>query len=421
MSEGILYLVSIGPGDVDHMTPAARRALSDAEVVIGYRLYVDQVRDLLHPGQEVQAAAMGTERRRAEEAIHLAAAGRRVAVLSSGDVGIYAMAAPVFEALAARGWDGIRPEVVVYPGVSAVQAAAARVGAPLNHDFCTISLSDLLTPWEVIERRVHAAAWGDFVIALYNPRSRKRHWHLSRALEIIRQYRGEDTPVAFVRNATRGDESVHLTTLAGADPTQADMFTLVLIGNRETFTLAGRMVTPRGYTLPAGSGMPPEENRTAEVGPVYPIALTRLQGARVVVVGGGPVAERKVHGLLDVGARVTVVSPDATPRLRAWAKAGRITWERRPYRDGDLAGARLAFAATNRREVNAQVARAAAALGILCNVADVREEGNFHVPAVYRKGSITLAVSTGGRSPTRARAVRDALARALETIIEDEV
>ncbi len=417
---GQIALVSIGPGDVAHMTPAAREALVAADVVIGYRRYVDLVAPILRPEQSVLAYPLGSEQERAREAVRLARAGRQVALISSGDVGIYGMAAPLFEVLEAEGWDGVHPEVSVYPGVSALQAAAARVGAPLGHDFCAISLSDLLTPWEVIVRRLVAAAWADFVIVLFNPRSRGRPHHLAQALAIVRRYREADTPVAFVRNVARTGEDVRLTTLAAADPEWADMLTLVIIGNRTTRLVGGRMVTPRGYTqtlsavpdLPEGA-RPPSPKR------VYPIALTHPETWEAVVVGGGRVAERKVRGLLAVGARVRVVSPRVTPQLRRWAEEGRLQWVARPYQSGDLAGARLAFAATDQRSVNAQVARDARGLGVWCNVADAPAEGDFHVPAVYRDDEVVLAVSTGGRSPRLARALRDHLAPTVQSLISN--
>ncbi|MFN8455906.1 MAG: precorrin-3B C(17)-methyltransferase, partial [Anaerolineae bacterium] len=162
-----LALVGIGPGDLQQVTLAAQAALRSAEVVIGYHVYIDLIRPLLESDQEIISSSIGDELARAEQAVALAAAGRRVAMISSGDIGIYAMASPVFEILRRRSWSGREPEVEVFPGISAVQAVAARVGAPLGHDFCTISLSDLLTPWPVIERRLQAAAWGDFVIAFY--------------------------------------------------------------------------------------------------------------------------------------------------------------------------------------------------------------------------------------------------------------
>ncbi len=248
-----LSLIGIGPGDPQQITGAALAALRAAEVVVGYTFYIDQVRPLLGAGQELIASPIGDEVARAEQAIDLAATGRRVALISSGDIGIYAMAGPVFEALRQRGWQGGDPEIVVLPGISAMQAVSARLGAALAHDFCTISLSDLLTPWAAIERRLWAAARGDFVVALYNPRSRERHWQLGRALEILRTYRPATTPVAIARNATRPDETIALTTLADIDPASVDMFTLVLVGSSQSYVVGGRMATPRGYTTGAAT------------------------------------------------------------------------------------------------------------------------------------------------------------------------
>jgi cobalt-precorrin 5A hydrolase/precorrin-3B C17-methyltransferase len=223
-------------------------------VVVGYQLYVDLVHPLLREGQEVIASPIGDELARARQAIELAAAGRRVALISSGDIGIYAMAGPVFELLRERGWSGSAPTIEVLPGISAVQAAAARLGAPISHDFCTISLSDLLTPWELIERRVRAAAWGDFVIAFYNPRSRERDWQLARAIAILHEHRAAETPVALARGVSRSDESIVITTLGELDPAAVDMFTLVLVGNSRSYVVGGHMATPRGYPAKTGGG-----------------------------------------------------------------------------------------------------------------------------------------------------------------------
>ncbi len=423
-SRGRLTLVSIGPGDLQHLTTAAREALHDADVVAGYRVYIDLIRPLLQPHQDVIATpAMGDETGRARQAIELARAGRRVALISSGDIGIYAMAAPVFEALRDDGWTGDDPVVEVLPGISAFQALAAQLGAPVSHDFCVISLSDLLTPWDVIERRLRAAARADFVVALYNPRSRGRDWQLDAALRILRDHRPPSTPVAFGRNVSRADEHITLTTLADADPSYADMFTVVLVGNGQSYTLGERMATPRGYAAKTGL----ETTRAAvEQQPIpvvpreYPIVLTGANELSAVVIGGGAVGERKVRKLLQAGATVRLISCSATPHLAALADEGRITWIRRAYESGDLAGAQLAFAATNQRAVNAHIAQEAASMGVLCNVADAPEEGHFHVPAVYRSGGVTIAVSSGGAAPERAVKLRDALARWLDEELDSE-
>ncbi|MEM1310396.1 MAG: precorrin-3B C(17)-methyltransferase, partial [Cyanobacteria bacterium P01_H01_bin.153] len=246
---GHLSLVSTGPGSLDQITPAAKAALSRADAVIGYGLYVELVRPLLRPGQIVEKWPITQEQQRAERAIALADWGLNVAVISSGDCGIYAMAGLVLETLQAQGWDGKTPTVTHYPGISALQAAAARVGAPLMHDFCAISLSDLLTPWPVIERRLRAAAEADFVIALYNPKSQTRTEQIVIAQQLIAQHRQPETPVAIVQSAYRPTETVILTTLAEMLHHPIDMLTTLIIGNRTTQLYAGKLITPRGYRL----------------------------------------------------------------------------------------------------------------------------------------------------------------------------
>jgi len=244
---GNLFLVGTGPGALDQITPAAQTAVAQADAVIGYGLYIDLIRPLLRPGQIIEPWPITQERQRAERAIALAQWGLDVAVVSSGDCGIYGMAGLVFEELRVRGWDGQTPGVQVFPGISALQAAAARVGAPLMHDFCAISLSNLLTPWEVIEKRLRAAAQADFVTALYNPRSQTRQSQLLKAQEIFLAHRVPETPVAIVRSAFREDEQVRLTTLAQLQAQPVDMLTLVLIGNQSTRQFADWLITPRGY------------------------------------------------------------------------------------------------------------------------------------------------------------------------------
>jgi cobalt-precorrin 5A hydrolase/precorrin-3B C17-methyltransferase len=234
--------VGLGPGTAEHRTAAAARAVSEAEVVIGYGPYVEQCADLLHEGQEVVRSPIGDEVVRAKQAVAEAAAGRRVALVCSGDSGVYAMASIALELA-----EDVDIEVEVVPGVTAALAAAAAVGAPLGHDHCSISLSDLLTPWDAIERRLRAAAEGDFVVTLYNPRSRGRDWQLPAATTILSQARPADTPVAVVTDAGRRGQETVLTTLAEFDPGIVGMTTCVVIGSSATRMVGGRMVTPRGY------------------------------------------------------------------------------------------------------------------------------------------------------------------------------
>ncbi|WP_210575626.1 precorrin-3B C(17)-methyltransferase [Streptomyces sp. GESEQ-4] len=240
-ARGRLAVVGLGPGARDLLTPRAKAELRRAAVLVGLDQYVDQIRDLLRPGTRVLESGLGAEEERARTAVAEARRGQAVALIGSGDAGVYAMASPAL----AEASDDI--DVVGVPGVTAALAAAAILGAPLGHDHVSISLSDLHTPWEVIERRVRAAAEADIVVTFYNPRSRGRHWQLPKALAILAEHRSGTTPVGVVRNASRPDESGRLTTLATLDPATVDMMTVVTVGNTATREIAGRMVTPRGY------------------------------------------------------------------------------------------------------------------------------------------------------------------------------
>ncbi|WFE53960.1 precorrin-3B C(17)-methyltransferase [Micromonospora sp. WMMD1155] len=238
---GRLAVVGLGPGAPDLRTPRAVAELRRASVVVGLDQYLDQVRDVFRPGTRVRSSGLGAEEARARAAVAEAAAGRAVALVGSGDAGVYAMASPALE------YADQRIDVVGVPGVTAALAAGAVLGAPLGHDHAYVSLSDLHTPWEVIERRVTAAAEGDFVTVFYNPRSRARDWQLGKALGVLAAHRSPDTPVGVVRNASRPGERVHLASLATIDPAVVDMYSVVVVGNSDTRLVAGRMVTPRGY------------------------------------------------------------------------------------------------------------------------------------------------------------------------------
>ena len=238
---GRLTIVGLGPGAADLRTPRAVAELRRAAVVVGLDQYVEQVRDLLRPGTRVLASGLGAEEERARAAVAEAVAGHAVALIGSGDAGVYAMASPAVEEADER------IDVVGVPGVTAGLAASALLGAPLGHDHVYLSLSDLHTPWEVIERRILAAAEGDFVVLFYNPRSRARDWQLGAALKTLAAHRPPRTPVGIVRNASRAGERVYLATLATVDPTLVDMYSVVVVGSSQTRVVAGRMVTPRGY------------------------------------------------------------------------------------------------------------------------------------------------------------------------------
>ena len=249
--QGILNIVGIGPGTSAWRTPDADQAIRRADAVVGYSLYLDIVADVMQPSARVDSD-LGAEEDRVRQALNLAAAGKRVALVSSGDAGIYALAALVFECLDSADdprWNRLTLNVI--PGVSAMQAAAARAGAPLGHDFCAVSLSDLLTPREVILQRLGAAAKVGFVTALYNPQSRTRRDLLGEAQRIFVDARPAATPVIIARNLGRVDESIIITTLANFEPDTVDMLTIVIIGGADTKTIQRGVnrwtYTPRGY------------------------------------------------------------------------------------------------------------------------------------------------------------------------------
>ncbi len=242
-ARGRLAIVGIGPGARDLVTPRAVAELRRASMIVGLDQYVDQIRDLLRPGTQIKATGLGDEEARARSAVDLAREGHAVALIGSGDASVYAMASPALEFADAQ------IDVAVVPGVTAMLAAAAEIaGAPLGHDHCAISLSDLHTPWDVIEQRVRAAAEGDFVVGFYNPRSRSRDWQLGKSLAILHEHRPGRTPVAIVTNATRDGQTTVLTTLDAVDVEQVGMYSLVLVGSSQSRYVAGRFVTPRGYT-----------------------------------------------------------------------------------------------------------------------------------------------------------------------------
>jgi cobalt-precorrin 5A hydrolase / precorrin-3B C17-methyltransferase len=243
---GRLFVVGLGPGDAALLTPQARAALEAADVVLGYAAYVEQVRAWL-PGAVCRPSPIGDEQARAREAVALAAEGRTVALVSSGDAGVYGMASVALEE-----WERWSPEmappITVVPGVTALLAAAALLGAPLGLDFAAISLSDLLVPWPTIARRLEAVAAADFVIALYNPASRGRQWQLGEACAVLRQHRDAETPVGIVRDASRPGQRVAVVPLGSLAEQTVDMLTILLVGSSQTRRVGDYLLTPRGYS-----------------------------------------------------------------------------------------------------------------------------------------------------------------------------
>ena len=246
-------MVGLGPGEAGYLNPNAAAALRECDVVVGFRGYIEIAGDLLQ-GKEVVSMELGQELERAAKAVDLASEGKSVAVVSSGDPGIYGMSGPVFQVLTDRGWDGKDPRLESVPGITAMQAAAALLGSPLMQDFCAISLSDLMTPWETIKLRLESAAKGDFVVALYNPRSQRRQWRLLEARRILMEHRSGDTPVGIVGDAFRPNQRVTITDLEHLEEVapQIDMVTTVVIGNSTTYLHQGRVITPRGYEKKQG-------------------------------------------------------------------------------------------------------------------------------------------------------------------------
>lgn len=240
-----ITVAGLGPGDINYMLPVVKNALQKADVVIGYDYYFQFGASLFREDAELISMPLGKEEARAHKAIEKANEDKYVVVIGSGDASIYAMAAIVYEVVSKEKHTDIELETL--PGVSAFLAAGSKLGAPLGHDFCCISLSDLMTPWNKIEQRIKAAATGDFVTSLYNPRSKKRHWQLGRLQKIFLEERSPNTPVAIIRHVTRPEEELKITTLGEFNPEDVDMFCLVMIGNSQTYRFKDYLVTPRGY------------------------------------------------------------------------------------------------------------------------------------------------------------------------------
>jgi cobalt-factor III methyltransferase len=262
---GKISVIGLGPGNLENITGQASAAIINSDTIIGYDAYIDLVSDLI-TNQEVVRLGATEEVVRAQKAVQLAKEGKIVAVVSSGDAGVYGMAGLIFEVLIEQGWHaGDDPSIEVLPGISAIHSCGARLGAPIMHDACTISLSDHLTPWEIIEKRVEAAAQADFVIAFYNPKSRQRTKQIEEAQKILLKYRDPRTPVGLVKNAWRESEQIVCTTLGDMLNHEIGMLTTVIVGNSSTFLYEGLMITPRGYqrkyVLSSGEQPIPQDKR----------------------------------------------------------------------------------------------------------------------------------------------------------------
>ena len=247
-----ISVIGLGPGGLDDMTSKAKAVISNSKIIVGYNYYIPFIESLIGADTEILQNGMRQEQDRIMKAFEIAESGKDVTVISSGDAGIYGMAPLVYETLKERGAD---IEVEVVPGISAFQKAASLLGAPVGHDFCVISLSDLMTPWDIIEKRIKAAAEADFVTAVYNPKSHGRYWELYRMKELFLEFRNSETPVGYVRQAGREGQKVTITTLQAFDPEDIDMFTVVVIGNSQTYTFEEHIVTPRGYYVSESKDM----------------------------------------------------------------------------------------------------------------------------------------------------------------------
>ena len=244
MDMGKIIVAGIGPGSQEDITPAVLDAVREADAIVGYKYYFQFIEPFVKEGCECIDTGMKKERERALQAFELAEQDKNVVVISSGDAGLYGMAPLIYEMKQERHSD---IEIYTLSGISAFQKAASLLGAPIGHDVCLISLSDLMTPWEVIERRIKAAAMGDFVTAIYNPKSHGRYWQLYRLQELFLKERSKETPVGYVRQAGREEQEIKVTTLGAFDPEDVDMFTVILIGNSQSYVADGKMITPRGY------------------------------------------------------------------------------------------------------------------------------------------------------------------------------
>lgn len=388
-----IIVAGIGPGSPQDITPAVMEALQKADAVVGYSYYFRFITPALRPGTPCIDTGMKRERERAEEAFRLAEEGKTVCMISSGDAGIYGMAPLILEMKRERNSSVC---VEVLPGISAFQKAAALLGAPIGHDFCIISLSDLLTPWERIERRIRAAAYADFVTAVYNPRSHERYWQLHRLREIFLEERDAQTPVGIVRQAGREEQQVTITTLAAFRPEDVDMFTIVLIGNSQSYTFDGQFITPRGYY-----SSPASAHETSGIGQDIMIRSFRTIASELhqpdIPTGRKWALLHAIHTTADFDMeRILHVDDGAVERLYAQCASGEI---RTIITDVTMAAAGIRKGALQRLGISVKcyltderTATMAAEKGITRTQAGIRLAVEEHPSALYVFGNAPTAL-----------------------------
>ncbi|MDR2882417.1 MAG: precorrin-3B C(17)-methyltransferase [Alistipes sp.] len=398
-----ITIAGIGPGGPEDITPAAISAMSEADAVVGYKYYFQFIAPYVRKGAMCVDTGMKRERERAAEALRLASEGHRVCVISSGDAGIYGMAPLMFEMARKRDISTADLHIEVVPGVSSFQKAAALLGAPCGHDLCLVSLSDLMTPWEVIERRIRAAVEGDFVTAIYNPRSMGRWWQLHRLCELFLAGRAATTPVGWVRQAGRPDQSVCLTTLADFDPDEVDMFTVVLIGNSQSYIADGRFITPRGYfresTSPEGMGVGREIMTESFATIVRELASTSADNNTKADMESGRrwALLHAIHTTADFDMeRLLWTSPGAVKTLHELCTSGRV---RTIITDVTMAAAGIRRGALQRLGIKVKcylhderVAEMAATHNITRTQAGIRLAVSEHPDALYVFGNAPTAL-----------------------------
>lgn len=395
MTHGKIIVCGIGPGSPGDMTYAVREALSGCDVVVGYKPYFPYVMPFLRSDTQCIDTGMKREMDRAEEAVSLAMDGMTVCVISSGDAGIYGMAPLLWEMKQKQGAD---IEIEVLPGISAFQKTASILGAPIGHDLCLISLSDLMTPWALIEKRIRAAAMGDFVTCIYNPKSHGRYWQLHRLREIFLEERSAGNVVGYVRQAGRPEQEVTLTTLQDFDPEEVDMFTCIIIGNSQSYAWQGRMITPRGYY---GSEKSKAHNENLGVGATimnesFRTIMSEMQHPDVPKWRLWPLLHA-IHTTVDFGLEASLWMDERTTEiLYNKVKDGTL---RHIVTDSNMAASGIRKGALERLGIEvhcfvaeADMARMAREEGITRSQACMRHAASLYPDALYVVGNAPTAL-----------------------------